>query len=56
MKQSNLLLLAVINTMSFCFALHNLLGNIQLDYLFLLIFSVGAVTSTFFLGESNANE
>ena len=55
MKHSNVLLLAIVNTMTFCFALHNLLGNIQLDYLFLLVFSGGAMASTFFMGETHAD-
>jgi hypothetical protein len=58
MKHSNVLLLAIVNTMTFCFALYGLSqdGYPMYEYLFLLIFSAGAIASTFFMGETHADE
>ena len=56
MKHSDVLLLAIVNTMTFCFALYGLSqdGYPMYEYLFLLIFSAGAIASTFFMGETSS--
>jgi hypothetical protein len=56
MKHSDVLLLAIVNTMTFCFALYGLTqeGYPMYSYILLLIFSAGAIASTFFMGETSS--
>ena len=56
MKHSNVLLLCIVETITFCFALYSL--SYQLypvpECIFLLLFSVGAITCLFFMGETSS--